>query len=148
MWKQAENNLAATNRDLFVRGSFQMCLQCRILAITAQSKCLVARLQASPAQPSNAAACWQTYSNDHDAVVQEPKPNEGQRIVQQHCGRGTNGASSQAKKPRLLAEFTNHHTKHELTMNILLVVRCKKCILWINDHILSGKQNFLSCGQM
>lgn len=31
-----------------------------------------------------------TYSDDHDAVVQEAKANEGQRVVQQHCGTETN----------------------------------------------------------
>lgn len=28
---------------------------------------------------------WQTYSNNHDAVVQESKSNERKRIVQQNC---------------------------------------------------------------
>lgn len=41
-------------------------------------------------EPGNTATRGQTYGNDHDAVVQEPEPDEGQRIVQQHCGTGTN----------------------------------------------------------
>lgn len=69
-----------TRREQY--GSFQICLQS-----LHKCKCLVA---GAGLQPSNVAACQQTYGNDHDAVVQEPKPNEGQRIVQQHCGRETN----------------------------------------------------------
>lgn len=74
--------MARTNRDLFSPLSKR--LAPRVPPVKAAPGCRAGL------EPGNAATCRQTYGNDHDAVVQEAKPNEGQRIVQQHCGTGTN----------------------------------------------------------
>lgn len=45
-----------------------------------------------------------TYGDDHDAVVQESEADEGQRVVQQHCGAGTNSIRS---------EFAHLQARHQ-----------------------------------
>lgn len=52
-----------------------------------------------------------TYSDDHDAVVQEAKANEGQRVVQQHCGTETNKQRIKSDKKKKKADtYTHTHT--------------------------------------
>lgn len=93
MWKHREQYGSQERRFIFP------------LFENARSKCAYSAgyycpTSQSKGQPCKAAACWRTYGDDHDAVVQEPEPDEGQRVVQQHCGTGTNGIESIKKKKK------------------------------------------------